>query len=359
MYKQNLRKIFILFSVLSISLYALYLRLINLVQHEFWADEYYQLNQMSGTFVDLLKSLPRNEFCSYLSGDYYLVYPFFKIFSFNKWGLAIPHIMFTILGFYILYLICKQYFKTVWGYLITFVVVCFNATLIHHATEIRTYAVLPTLALAAFYLAQLLLDSNFQVSVIRKIWIGIFFVMLILFHAYGIIIFFCTLIFALFDRKDGKSIKPLLGNLFKFMLIVLGVAMPLWLYSVFGPHLSTHLFKLNPSEYIPSFFTKPIGFLKCVFGNLIGFKTLYFLLPGVLFPFVLPLRDRFRLIFFLIIIVIIPITLLYISNVIGEYWFIQRQFIWVMPLFAFFLGWCWDATFIYAQAKVKNFKRLK
>ena len=157
--------------VLFISAYALYLRLLKLNNHTLWCDEGFQLRIMKGSFITMINSLPQWEFCSYLSGDYILIYPFFKIFSYNKWGLAIPHILATILGFWLLYLICKRYFKTIWGYLITFTIVCFNATLINHATEIRTYAVLPTLALACFYLAQKLIDQNINMN-IRKNWLS-------------------------------------------------------------------------------------------------------------------------------------------------------------------------------------------
>jgi len=91
----------------------------KLAQHELWSDELHQLGMMEGSFLDLIKLLPVKEYCSYLSGDYYLIYPFFKIFSYNKWGLAIPHIIATIIGFYILYLICKKYFKSIWGYIVS------------------------------------------------------------------------------------------------------------------------------------------------------------------------------------------------------------------------------------------------
>ena len=124
--------------VVLICVYALYLRLVHLAQHNLWEDEYWQLNSMEGSFGEFLKLLPQREFCSYLSGDYFLIYPFFKLFSYNKWGLAVPHIIATILGFILLYLICKQYYKTFLGYAIAFLIVCFNINLIMHATEIRS-----------------------------------------------------------------------------------------------------------------------------------------------------------------------------------------------------------------------------
>lgn len=235
-YIKDGQKHFCPFLVIVICAYALYLRLVKLANHELWVDEYYQLNQMTGSFVDLLKSLSRTGFASYLSGDHYLTYPFFKIFAYNKWGLAIPHIIATILGFYLLYLICKRYFKTIWGYVITFSIVGFNGTLIWHATEIRPYAVLPTLALAAFYLSQELVNQNITMSTKKKWAIGVFFVLVIWFHEYGIAILSLPVIFSLLTKRKDKNFNIILKDAFKLLIIVLIVAMPFWCFSVFGPH---------------------------------------------------------------------------------------------------------------------------
>ena len=61
-----------------LSAYGLYLRLIKLFQHELWADEYYQLAIMNGSFWDMLKAIPQHEYGSYLSGDLYLPAKFLR-----------------------------------------------------------------------------------------------------------------------------------------------------------------------------------------------------------------------------------------------------------------------------------------
>ncbi len=160
--------------VTVISIYALFLRFDDLGRRELWGDELNQLSIMDQGVLHLIKELPHHEANTYLNGDHFLIYPFFKIFSYNKWGLAIPHIFSTILGFYLLYLIGKRYFKTIWGYIISFGVICFNASLIKHATEVRPYAVLPTLALAGLYFSGMLVNEA-NLSPRKKFFIGAFY----------------------------------------------------------------------------------------------------------------------------------------------------------------------------------------
>ncbi len=367
MFKNSIKYInkkFVPLSVSIICLYALYLRIIHLYRHTtLWGDEIHYLRPMNGTFLDFLKAIPEAEFCSYLSGDLFLFYPFFKIFSYNKWGLAIPCIVATILGFYILYLICKRYLKSIWAYFITFCIVCFNATLINHATEIRTYAILPTIALATFYLFQRITDLNFNLNAPKRIGAIIFFVLVIWFHVYGIVMFISCLLFALLSKYRENDFKIYFKNAITFTCIILCFAMPLWLYSVFGRHLDysqLNILNINTFDYIPNPLYNIVGFLKGIFGNLVGFKKLYFLLPGLLIPFIFSYKGRHKQLLFLFFIIIMPIAFIFLSDVMQKYWFIQRQFIWVMPLFAFFLGWSWDSFFCYvASVKERRFKKQK
>jgi len=302
----------------------------------------------------MINSLPQWEFCSYLSGDYILIYPFFKIFSYNKWGLAIPHILATILGFWLLYLICKRYFKTIWGYLVTFGVIYFNATLITHATEIRTYAVLPTLALACFYLSQKLIEQNINMSIKKKLAIGGFFLLVIWFHVYGVAIVFFPLLFSLLTKIGNKQFKTILKDSTKFFLIVFCVTAPLWLISVFGPHPPYRPGEATTFQWIANPSKNPIRFFKGIFGNLVGFKKLYPLLAGVLFPFLIPYKNRLKQINLLFIMVFFPIGALLLVALVADYALMQRQFIWVMPFFAIFLGWSWDSLIHYICGKLPS-----
>ena len=80
---------------------------------------------------------------------------------------------------------------------------------------------------------------------------------------------------------------------------------------------------------------------------MIGEKKLYVLLAGMIIAWIFPHKNRFKQIIFFICFVIIPLTLIILVDIKSQYWFLQRQFIWIMALFAFYLGWCWDSVILY------------
>jgi len=100
---------------------------------------------------------------------------------------------------------------------------------------------------------------------------------------------------------------------------------------------------IHTFQYIPNPLVNFVGFLKAIFGNLIGYKSLYFLLIIMLLSLILPHKNRNKQIGFFLLLIVIPITLNLLSSLIIGYWFIQRQFVWVMPFFAFLLGWSVDS----------------
>jgi hypothetical protein len=223
--------------------------------------------------------------------------------------------------------------------------------MINHATEIRTYAVLPTLALASLYFWLKLVDGNYCLSRGQKITIGAFFILTIWFHAYGILIFFFTGLFALVAKLKDRSFLAIFKKTFLFGFITFCIASPIWLLSIFGPHLGSSQFGMNTFQYISNPLENSIGFLKSIFGSLVGNKKMYFLLLGVIAPFVLPYKNRFEQIAFLFILVLMPIATILLANILTHYWFLQRLFIWVMPFFALFLGWTWDSSICYFKEK--------
>ncbi len=335
-------------TVVGICIYASYLRLMSLRGRNLWADEHYQLSQMRGTLFEMIKGFPKTEFATYLSGDYYLIYPFFKIFGYNKWGLAIPHIISTLFGFLILYLICRRYFASVWSYLVTFSIVCFNNTMIFHATEIRTYAVLPTLAMASLYFWLKIIDCYGRVCIRQRVALSLFFIITIWFHAFGVLIFSFTGIYAVLTKYKDNKFWDILRNVGFLVFPILFIAAPLWLLSVFGPRNMDYekVDFINTFAFIPNPLVDTLGFLKGVLGNLIGSRALYPTLLGPIAFLVLPGKQRIHQTSFLLILVLFPLAVIFALSVSTHYWFIQRLFIWVIPFFALFVGWTWDSLII-------------
>jgi len=286
------------------------------------------------------------------------MYPFAQAFGANKWGLAIPHFIMTLIGFFFLLLLCKRYFKTALGYAVAFSLFSLNATLVFYSTNIRIYAVLPTLALASLYLSETAVAEIMKMSLKKKWLFGAFFSGVILFHAFGIFMVFISFAYALLLRARESSFKGIFKATLKLLFVVLCVTMPVWLLSVFGPRLEYNIGS-STFQYIPSPLSNPVGFLKGVFGNLAGFKPLYFLLAGLFFPFIFPYRQRYKQILFLALCVFLPLGMILASDIAHDYWFLQRQFIWVMPYFAFFIGWAWDSFYELADAYFKNRQLLK
>ncbi|MDD5005692.1 MAG: hypothetical protein PHS33_04230 [Candidatus Omnitrophica bacterium] len=337
--------------VLLIVSFGMYLRFVNRSNKELSMDEPYQINTMK---VSLWYAISDARRIMQFPGDVLLVYPFYKLFGENKWGLAIPHIIITILGFYLLYILCGKYFKTTWGYIIAFSLVALNNNLISHAFEIRPYAVLANLGIAVFVIMQYIFEKE-SPSRIMKVLISIFIITVILFHLYGsLIIFFAYLFHILFSRKEN-TIRYFISKHLKYYGVSLLIALPIWYYFAFGSDKSYLKSFTQTSEGSFEYIHRGIiPMAKGIFGNLICFKKLYFLLAGLIFAFLIPHKERLKQIMFFIVMIMLPIGLILLSSIIYKYWFLPRQFVWAMPLFAFLIGWCWNSAIVYFMGKFTN-----
>lgn len=184
-------------------------------------------------------------------------------------------------------------------------------------------------------------------SVKKKMAIGTFFVLVIWSFSYGIVILTIPTLFSLLSRRKDPHFDLILKDTAKLLFFVLLVAMPLWIYSTFFAHLGYR--SEDVFQYIPNPLINLLGFLKGIFGNLVGNKKLYFLLAGLFFPLIFPYKERFKQMGLLLLLVIIPIELLLIAAMEVQYWFIQRHFLWCVPFFALFLGWAWDSSICYIR----------
>ena len=350
--------------VIFLCLVALFFRLQWIYDKPFIdGDETWQVDLMRDhSFWQMIMALPHYEHCSYLSLDYVLIYPFFKMFGENKWGLAIPHILITVIGFYFLYLLAKRYLTSLAGFLITFGIVAFNASLIEYAVQIRVYAVLPTLAVMSLYFSEILAERYDQLTILKKVWIGLFFVLVLLFHVYGVVIVSTAVFYSLLLHRNQAYFKMLLRNFIKYFAIIFLIAMPLWCLSVFGAHES-HTWAdfqrrhINTFDYIANPVNNPLRFLKQICALLVGYKKFYFLLLGMIFPFFFPFARRYKQIGFVLTLVALPILILLHGVLKDGYWFVQRHFTWVMPFFALYLAWSWESLIFYGYEKVRSLKK--
>lgn len=341
------------------SLWGLYLRFLSSYGRSFWNDESYHLRVTAKAFKPFWLRTYYGDF-SCFPGDYLLTYPFIKffligkdlsneylVFNAHKWGLLIPHMLATVLGFFILFVICRRYFKTLWGYIITFILVCFHPTLIYHSFEFRTYAFLPTLALASFALMDVLFLNYEQMSRWKKALMAFFFLFVSIFHAFAILFLFLPACYFLtWEWKNNHK------HLWKkpvaiFLFVVFAVACFLWLwYMGLGPFVGHKLFvsPKNVFYFLPDPHKNLNEFLYTLIVTIfLGQKHLTFLFGGILLYLIVPNKNKIKQSVFFFIFVVVAVVLVFLAVYINKYWFLPRQFLWTIPFFAFYMGWCWDS----------------
>lgn len=337
----------------GLTLWGLYLRADCLAKREWWADELSQWRDATGPLRPFWTRFQSGEL-TYFPGDYVLTYPVVQIFHDNKWGVSIPHIIITILGFYCLYLICRRYLKHSFSLLIAFAIFTFNAELIFHAFELRPYSVLATLGLAVFYCTETIVDPRYAPSPWKKFWIGVLLFLTVVYHAYGILIVaFCTM-FSVLAQRERAPLPALIKHIAKFYIALGAVALPAWLWYAGGSmdrQISTHM---KTFEFIPNPLLDPIGFIRNIVGNLLGNKLFYPLLLGPALAWVLPHSARLKYIGFLLVLVVLPLMLLCLADLSKGYWFLQRQFIWITGLFCFYVAWGWDIVLDFYAGRRKK-----
>jgi len=319
------------------------------VDYNFWQDENHQINQIPSS----LSAIMHARFDIQFSGDNILLSPFYKVFGKNKWGLAIPHIMVTLLGFYLFYLLCRTYFRTIGGYLIAFSLFAYNYNLIKHAFELRPYSVLVTLSMASFLICKYIIENE-KPPIIIRILVCLFIFIASFFHLWSAYSLFFNYAFHLLMSRKNKSIRSVLYSHAKYYGITIIIIIPLLWKVLSVPHYSwgsvPETFEFIHKGIIP--------IAKGVFGNITGPRIFYPLLIGLIISFFVPHKERIKQIMFFMVLIVIPVAGLLMLCIIHPYWFIQRHFIWTVPLFAFFLGWCWDSIIIYAMGKFQRPKKV-
>ena len=335
---------------------GLYLRFKRLAGRELWTDEIWQLAQTKGAFKPIWHRINVTDFTSF-PGVYLLNYPFVNLFGTDKWAINIPNYIVAFLSFYFLYLICQKYLKTFWGFFVAFLLLCFNGNLIYYSFEFRPYAVLPTLSLGSFYFAGLIVSDWKKLSILKKVLVGLFFIFVIIYHVFGIMIVGLCLLYFLVVEANKRSYKEIIKEMSPFLLPtgILGVLLFIW-YVSSTTWNDVQKGNWHPFDYYPNVTNDFVHFVRQVFCNLRGDKShgQKYLELGIWFSFLLSKNNRFKLIGFFLLMIVLPITVILALAIYEKYWFLDRQFIWVMSLYAFFLAWCWDSIIVYLQEKEKN-----
>lgn len=328
-----------------IACYGLWLRLMHLHGREFWWDEVYQFDHIHGPFKPFWLHCHYGDFTTF-PGEY-IHYPLVELFGMNKWILAIPHLILTVAGFYFLYLLCCRYMKTWVGFASAFLLFSLNNNLIFHSLEFRPYGALSVFALACLWIAHRLADGNEGMSWQAKSFMALSIIFMINYHAYGIVIFLLPLLFVFINQRTLP---------WKFLGLTLAIAFPIWVWYASYDHFGltknmmlVNKFKIYPFKYFADPLIDPFSFLKSVIGNLLGNRYLYVLLPPAFLSLVFPHSQRFKQWVFLLLLIILPLVMIFYTDVRSNYWFLQRQFTWVMSFFALWLGWCLDTLFLYLK----------
>lgn len=328
---------------LALSAYGMYLRFALLAKRQFWTDEVWSLHVLQEPFKPFWQRFNYTDF-TYFPGEYMINWPFVFLFKSNKWGVLIPHMIFAFLSFYLLYLICKRHLHSVFAWIATFALMAAHRELIFHQLELRAYAVLPALSLAAFYFWEEIILKKYSLTRPRKILILFTFTFITVFHIYGAFILFFSLVYFVLSESGQRSFKDILMRNFRFLAVIVLIGLPLYLwYAVGSPQVYKNSGYLAYTfEYIPNPAENLLGFIKTNLCNLVGAKRLYPLGIFLLVPFILPLRQRLQQIGFLLVLIVLPIMVIFYPNLLMGYHVLQRQYTWAMPLMAFLIGWCLD-----------------
>lgn|SRR3990167_1311888 len=244
---------------------------------------------------------------------------------FYKWILAIPHLIFYVMGLIVFYVLCEIYLKSTQAKICAFILLMFNVHLIYHAFAFRPYSVLIGLGIIN-------LESSLRFFTMRSLRIIPIMIFSCFYHAYGLLIVLVCLVFNYFYAKTlfyGNAVK------WRWMFLGLCVSSSLWAY-----YASWNSFGLHPNKIQsivdPFQFMSKQNLFENLLLNFFGNQLLYIIfLPltalGIIF-------SNKKQLFFLLILIIVPSILIILFDIKTQYWIHSRQFVWIMPFWAVFCG---------------------
>ena len=233
------------------------------------------------------------------------------------WILSMPKIIISLTAFYLFWLMCGNFLSTTLGFIVAFLMISLNATLIYHSFSLRPYGILPELAIINLYLSSRKNnEKNFS------LFHGTIILFTCIYHAYGILIAFLPLIFFKPQRHEN-------------IILVNVAAVIMWVY-----YASYNTFGVTPNHVQSvvdpfQFITKENflnGIIDALFsGSLLTVASLTLVMIGAA-------RADHSEILFLLILVLLPLTLIILVDIKTSYWIHPRQFCWIIPALAIWCG---------------------
>lgn len=322
---------------LVLSCFGIWLRYETLVQRPLDSDERYQLNQMLGDQVKpFWTHLHYGDHTSW-PGEYLLHYPvLYKsgIKTTNvdaaskggyKWRISIIHILMMLGSYWLMFLLLRG--RTWIAYFIAFWIFNLNVNLIYYSLQFRPYAALIFFGLLSLYLQRNIPHRGNLFSIV-----SIFILFFIFnYHAYGILIVLLPMIYFLMFQDCRWN-----NNYVYTMLKTCVISFPIWCWYALG-----NSFGMAPNKMqtvCDTFqFIKVHSIQNAVAGSLFGDNTIIQILMPVIFLVLLSSRRHAHW-YWLLFLIVIPIFLILLIDIKTQYWFIQRQWVFVMPWFALLCG---------------------
>jgi hypothetical protein len=342
--------------ILCLLALLLFLRIQERVTNEFWDDEIHLISNLLPLEHLLFEHLPDQPGSS--AGHYLLTALIQYVMPNNKYALGFPGLIAHVIVFLLLsrLLLTMKLTKpgaTFWPATVTGAGFAINATLAYQSMEVRAYSLLPLLWVLSVFLAHTtirFLDSARSSNMGRSGWLRMAGILLAhagicIWHIYGLIMllsiytFFAFTSWPLFLRAARR---PLTIGLIITTSIM---AIPVWLFFSGGSLVRSD----DTFEHIPLTLS---GMTSSILGNLagrpdlsLGIITLIVALGGLTLSAYRGLRNRQGIVTDLwpqiclyVVLVAAPIGMILVTDIVTQYWFLQRQFIWTAVPFWMGIG---------------------
>jgi len=320
--------------VAMLSFGGIVLRVLRFNRREFWTDELEQLHNLSRPFWNMVTEYVRGMPGGF-PGDYILTWPIAQLTS-SRWLLIFPHLCTMVAGFYVLYRICLEDYETDWGPITVFLLYTANANLIFHALELRPYAVLPVLALVFYWRAKHSLREEHWSLADRLRW-GFLVFLTLTFHLYGVLMMAAFITYHVLSSRETQPLVNVLRRPWLSTTVAAGLlALPIWLYYVLPGRNLNHGY--DTFEFTGHSLLHKVSFVFGTLGDVQlrwAWKLEVLVLAASL---VLPCPGRRDRWLWAVVMIALPVGLILLSDLRQHYWFIQRQFVWVMPFWGLLMS---------------------